>query len=185
MLYGLIVAVEIGFWLVLLAGLTVRYGLRRRRAGAVLLAAAPMLDVVLLAAGVLDLHRGATAGPQHGLAAVYIGVSVAFGPVLIRWADTRFAHRFAGGPAPVRPPKHGRAHAAYERGMWLRHLLAWAVGVGLLGLAALLVGGQRTAALRQIGTLWTVVLVVDFAISFSYTVFPRQEASNADTQAKL
>jgi hypothetical protein len=181
MLYGLIVAVEIGFWLVLLAGLAVRYGLRRRRAGAVLLAAAPML----LAAGVLDLHRGATAGTQHGLAAVYIGVSVAFGPMLIRWADARFAHRFAGGPAPVRPPRHGRAHAAYERAMWLRHLLAWAVGVGLLGLAVLLVGGQRTAALRQIGTLWAVVLVVDFAISFSYTVFPRREASNADTQAKL
>ncbi|WP_424326067.1 hypothetical protein [Gordonia sp. (in: high G+C Gram-positive bacteria)] len=34
------------------------------------------------------------------LARLYLGVTVVFGPRLIRWADARFAHRFAGGPAP-------------------------------------------------------------------------------------
>jgi hypothetical protein len=34
-------------------------------------------------------------------APAYLGFSVVFGPSVIRWADARFAHRFAGGPPPV------------------------------------------------------------------------------------
>lgn len=54
-----IVACEIGFWLVLLAGLLARYMLRRRRLGAVLLAGVPLIDIVLLALTVVDLRQGA------------------------------------------------------------------------------------------------------------------------------
>ena len=39
----------------------------------------PLLDLVLLAATVLDLRAGSTATFVHGLAAAYIGFSVAFG----------------------------------------------------------------------------------------------------------
>ncbi len=56
----------------------------------------------------IDLARGATAGFGHGLAAAYLGFSVAFGHGLIRRADERFAHRFAGGTAPAPRPRHGR-----------------------------------------------------------------------------
>lgn len=102
---------------------------------------------MLLGATVIDLLGGATAGVAHGLAAVYIGVSVAFGHRIIRWADVRFAHRFAGGPAPERPPRTGPAHARREREAWYRHLLAWTVGAALIGLALLLVGDlDRTEA---------------------------------------
>jgi hypothetical protein len=172
---ALIVAAEIAFWLVLLAGLTARYVLRRRRLGGLLLLATPLVDVALLASAVVDLRSGATATTAHALAAVYIGVSIAFGPSMIRWADTRFAHRFAGGPAPARPARAGRAHAARERRTWLRHLLAWAVGVALLFGARELVGDpDRTDALVQVAALWTLVLAIDFLISFSYTLFPRR-----------
>jgi hypothetical protein len=174
MLAALIVATEIAFWVLLLSGLTARYLLRRPRLGAVLLIATPLVDVVLLAATIADLRGGATAAFTHSLAAVYIGVSVAYGHAIIRWADVRFAHRFAGGPAPVRAPRSGRAHAAHERRGWLRHLLAWAVGGGLLLAGVAVVGdAERTEALLQTARVWTLVLAIDFLVSYSYTLFPR------------
>src|SRR5437899_3014186 len=103
-----LVACEIGFWVVLAAGLLLRYPLRRPRAGAVVLACVPLVDLVLLGATVADLRSGATAGVRHGLAAVYIGFSVAYGHSAVRWADGHFRHRFAGGPKPQGPPKYGR-----------------------------------------------------------------------------
>ena len=107
MIVAVIVACEIGFWAVLAAGLVTRYVLRRRRVSAVLLAAVPAVDLVLLAATVADLRAGAAPRVEHGLAAVYLGFSVAFGPAMVRWADVRFAHRWAGGPAPAPKPPGG------------------------------------------------------------------------------
>jgi hypothetical protein len=95
---------EVGLWVLLAAGLIARYLLRLRSVGAALLWGIPLLDVALIAAAAVDLHRGAQPGLIHGLAGVYLGVSVAFGPAIVRWADVRFAHRFARGAAPVRHP---------------------------------------------------------------------------------
>ncbi|MBN8880821.1 MAG: hypothetical protein J0H73_00705 [Salana multivorans] len=75
---ALIVACEVGFWVAILSGLAVRYLLRRPRLGAGLLIAAPVIDVVLLVLVAIDLLRGGTASWEHGLAAIYIGFSVAF-----------------------------------------------------------------------------------------------------------
>jgi hypothetical protein len=97
---ALIVACEIGFWVLLIAGLAARYLLRARTLSRVLLICVPLVDVVLLAATAIDLRRGGQAGFTHGLAAVYIGVSLAFGHQLISRADQRFAHRVLGGPTP-------------------------------------------------------------------------------------
>jgi hypothetical protein len=177
MLVGFIIGGEIGFWVLVLAGLVARYPLRRRRVGAALLASAPVVDLVLLVAATLDLRRGGQAGTVHALAAGYIGVSVGFGHQMIRWADERFAHRFAGGPAPAAPPKHGRAHAAHERAALLRHLLAWAVACGLMAAAIWYIGDAgRTRLFWQVIRWWTVVLVIDAAVSLSYTWRPRRLA---------
>ncbi|MCO5997725.1 hypothetical protein [Actinoallomurus rhizosphaericola] len=171
----LIVGCEIGFWVLLMTGLAARYLLHARRLGNVLLVGVPMVDLVLLAASVVDLRRGAPASPAHGLAAIYIGVSLAFGHQMIRWADRRFAHRFAGGPAPVKAPRTGRAHAARERGQWLRHLLAYIVGAAVLGVFTVLVGDvHRTLKLWAVMVPWGLVLAIDFVISFSYTIAPRR-----------
>ncbi len=177
MIYALIIASEIAFWLVAAAGLTARYVLHRPRLGGALLAAVPLVDAVLLTAAVIDLRGGATAHTAHALAAVYIGVSVAWGRDLVRWADARVAHRFAGGPAPAGPPRGGPAHARREREQWLRHALAWAVGATLLLGALGLVGDlERSAALLQVAGLWTLILAIDFVISFSYRLSPRPES---------
>ncbi|HEY7729737.1 MAG TPA: hypothetical protein VH950_02430 [Gaiellaceae bacterium] len=175
MLIALVIGAELAFWLILLAGLATRYLLRRRRLGLALLVATPVIDLALLAATTVDLRRGGEAALPHALAAVYIGVSVAWGQQIVSWADVRFAHRFAGGPPPGRPPRTGRRHAARQRREWLRHLLAWATGTALLGIGVLVVGDvDRTLALLNVAAVWTLVLAIDFLISFSYTIRPRQ-----------
>jgi hypothetical protein len=175
MLAPLIAATELTFWLLLGAGLVARYRLGRRRLGAVLLALTPAVDLIVLVASAIDLRGGTTATSWHGLAAVYIGVSVAFGPRIVEWADARFAHRFAEAPRPPRPAREGSEHARSERAGWYRHLLAYAIGAGLLLTAVAIVGDAgRTEALLQMLGVWSLVLAIDFAWSFSYTLWPRR-----------
>ncbi|MDQ0060661.1 hypothetical protein [Paenibacillus harenae] len=180
MITAFIIGCEIGFWVFVLAGLLFRYVFKLPKVGAFLLICTPLIDLALVIAAVTDLRDGAVATVMHGVAAIYIGVSIAFGHRMIRWADERFAHRFAGGPAPVGKPKYGREHAAYERNAWLHHLLAWAIGSAILyGMILFVDDADRTEAL--LGTLrtWSIVLAVDFIISFNYTVSPRKEKTKA------
>lgn len=94
---GVIIGCEVAFWVLILAGLACRYLLKWKKTGSALLLLTPVVDVVLLAVTVAHLRQGAEATFAHGLSAVYIGVSIAFGHGMVRWADERFAHRFAGG----------------------------------------------------------------------------------------
>ncbi len=161
MIIAVIVVCEVGFWVLLAAGLLARYGLRRPRLGAALLIGVPLVDLVLLVATVIDLRSGTVATSAHGLAAVYLGFSVVFGHRTIRGVDERVAHRFAGGPAPSKPPRDGVARVTYEWMTWLRGLAAWAIACGLLALAILLVGdGGRTAELASWIEGLTVGLVI-------------------------
>jgi hypothetical protein len=163
---------------VLLAvGLTARYLLGRRRSGAILLASVPVVDLVLLVATVIDLSRGATADFTHGLAAAYIGVSLAFGHSMVRWADQRFAHRFAGGPPPWRPPSRGSARARYEWREFAKAARAWAVSCGLLLAAMAIVGdAERTAALEDWIVRLTLILGIWALWPITNTLWPSKPA---------
>lgn len=140
MILAIIIACEIGFWVFLGAGLASRYLLNLRRLGAALLICVPLVDLVLLAATVVDLRLGATADFTHGLAAAYLGFSVAFGRGLIRWADVRFAHRFAGGPPPEPKPRYGRQRVIREWREFGKGFLAYLMACALLFGAIALVG---------------------------------------------
>ncbi|RSN34693.1 hypothetical protein DL990_10295 [Amycolatopsis sp. WAC 01416] len=144
---AVIAAGEIGFWVAIGAGLLARYLLRLKRTSTVLLALTPVIDIVVLVATVLDLQGGGKANFVHGLAAVYLGFSVVFGPSMIRWADVRFAHRFAGGPPP--PPKpRGREKARVEWREWGKCVLACGIAAAvLLGLIFLVGDGEQVAPL--------------------------------------
>ncbi|MFE3178072.1 hypothetical protein ACFXPA_33150 [Amycolatopsis sp. NPDC059090] len=133
-----IVACEVGFWVFIAAGLLTRYALRKQKASTVLLALVPVVDLVLLVITVIDLMNGAVPNLTHGLAAVYLGFSVVFGPSMVEWADVRFAHRFAGGPRPEK--LYGRAKTRKEWREWGKCVLACAISAGLLLLAIAVVG---------------------------------------------
>ena len=109
LLYGLIVGCEAAFWLVLGLALAARYLLKRERSSRALLLSLPVIDLLLLVFTAVDLKSGTPATHAHGLATAYVGFTVAFGGIAVRWADQRFAHFFAGGPAPLKPPALGWA----------------------------------------------------------------------------
>lgn len=154
-----ILACEIGFWVVLALGLGARYLLRLQRLSTVLLLCVPLLDIALLSFIAYDLFVGqAVADFAHGLGALYLGFTVAFGHQIIARVDGWFAHRFAGGPAPFTPPKSGIAQVRYEWGQWFRMLLCAVLASAVLGGIILLVGdASRTAELvGWIGRVWLV-----------------------------
>jgi hypothetical protein len=182
-LIAVIAACEIGFWILLAAGLVARYLLRWRKVGLVLLAAVPFVDLVLLAASVLDIHRGAEPSFKHSLAAIFIGVSVGFGHQTLKWADRWAAHYLGGGPRPVKPPKKGPERARRERAGWYRHLLAYGVGVGVMIALGVLSGRGYDAALGPAWT-WTIVLVIDGIVSFSYSFEGADPGAAEDAQVK-
>jgi hypothetical protein len=170
---ALIVGCEVAFWVVLFAGLAVRYLLRKPTLGLRILLLVPLVDIVLLIVTALDLRRGAIAGWEHSLAAIYLGFTVAFGHSMIRWADERFAHRFAGRPAPV--VRTGRQRALHEWKMWGLAVLACGIAAGLLWLGIVWIADPpRTQQLSgSMGSL-AMILAVWFIVAASYTVFPKK-----------
>lgn len=160
MLVLLIAACEIGFWVVLIAGLLARYWLKSPRVGAALLVCVPLVDLVLLAATVIDLRGGATATAAHGLAAAYLGFSVAFGHQVITNLDARAAHHFAGGPAPVAPPRQGPDRVRHAWQQWRRGAVAWAIACSLLLSAIIVVNDSGRTAQLTTWVLWLSVALL-------------------------
>ncbi|MCY7295065.1 hypothetical protein [Alteromonas sp. a30] len=123
----LILGCEIAFWVVLFLGMFARYVIGWPKFGLYCLYSIPLIDVLLFIVTVVDLRSGTTATFFHGLAAAYIGFSIIFGHGLIRWADERFAHRFANGPKPQAPPSVGWGNIKYELILFAKALLACAI----------------------------------------------------------
>ncbi|MFF3754945.1 hypothetical protein ACFYYH_31630 [Streptomyces sp. NPDC002018] len=175
MIVTLIVVCEAGFWVLLAAGLALRYLVGMRRLGAAVLLMEPLLEIVLLVVTAVDLKNGAEPDWKHGLAALYLGYTVAYGHYTVMWIDGHAAHRLAGAPPPVGPPRHGMARARHEGRLWLRTVLAAAVAITLLQLAVLYVGDDsRTGSLT--GWQFTALRVVGIhgLIALTYAIWPRK-----------
>ncbi|MEU6554665.1 hypothetical protein ABZ915_30985 [Streptomyces sp. NPDC046915] len=176
MIVGLVVACEVAFWVLLAAGLVFRYVFRMPRVGLALLLCEPLLEVVLFVVTAIDLRNGAEPDWRHGLAAVYIGFTVGLGHSTIKWADARAAHRFAGGPPPVRPPKYGAARAVHEWRVAGRWILAALVAMALLQAAVWYVGGAgETGSLREWQQRMLWLIGINVVIAGSYTLFPKRD----------
>ena len=172
MILGAIIACEIAFWVAIVGGLVARYALRRPRLGAALLIAAPVVDVVLLVLVCVDLLGGGTASWHHGLAAIYLGISVAYGHRMVAWVDTKYAQWFRGGQAP-----HKLYGAAYMRKCWAdaaRTAVAMLIALGIVQALIWVVGdAERTAALADFRMIIGIVAAADILWAVSYTVWPK------------
>ncbi|MFG2682706.1 hypothetical protein [Streptomyces sp. NPDC048392] len=180
MVVALIIACEIGFWVLLALGLGARYLLNLRRTSVFLLLCEPVLELVLFAVTAYDLKNGAEPGWEHGLAALYIGYTVAYGHYTIRRLDGHAAHRLAGGPPPARPPRHGMPRARHEGRLWLRTLLGAAVACALLQGAVWYVGDAGdVSSLRAFQ--WTALRVAGIhgLVALAYLIFPKKAPAGA------
>ncbi|MFD3805077.1 hypothetical protein ACFWSF_06730 [Streptomyces sp. NPDC058611] len=179
MIVALIIACEVGFWVLLAAGLALRYLAKRPRLGAAVLLCEPVLELVLLVVTTVDLENGAAPDWKHGLAALYIGYTVAYGHYTVKWLDGHAAHRLAGGPKPA-GAGYGTVRAVHEWKLWARTVVAAAVALGLLQAAILYVGdagdvssleATQYAALRVVG--------IHALIALAYTVWPKKPPAGA------
>ncbi|RJL22109.1 hypothetical protein [Bailinhaonella thermotolerans] len=185
MMLALIAACEIGFWVVLGAALAARYLLRWRTVSTVLLISLPVIDLILLAATVVDVRGGATASYQHALAAAYLGFTVMFGHRTVRWADQRFAHRFAGGPPPWKPPSGGWPRARYEWVFWIRLVLAYVITTVILAaLIRLIDDPSRTQALTDSiqGLAKVPLIAAIWPVSYTYSALRAQKTPDQESQ---
>ncbi|MGW8379701.1 hypothetical protein [Streptomyces sp. ODS28] len=186
MIVTLIVICEVGFWVLLAAGLALRYVARMPRTGAAVLLCEPLLELVLLVVTAIDLRNGATPGITHGLAAVYIGFTATNGHHMVRWADAHFVHRFRGGPRPAKPPRYGVARMKHEWKTAARWIGAAAIAAALLQLAAWYVGDpSQTAPLHAWQAKMGLVAGINFVIAASYTLWPKQApAGHRDEESR-
>lgn len=172
MLYFVIIACEIAFWVILFTGLLVRYAVQWPRVSTLILLLTPVVDVVLLAVATWDLLGGGTANLAHSLAAIYLGYSIAYGKRHIGKLDRKFQARYArkrGQPAPeFTDPEQSWPRSRRERSAWFRLLRMYLVLAALMGGAILLTGDPaRTQALHSPLIIWTLIVVIDGLVSFS------------------
>ncbi|MGI2278075.1 hypothetical protein [Staphylococcus cohnii] len=174
----LIIFCEIAFWVVILLGLVTRYILKQQKLGFFFLALTPVIDLILLITTVVDLMNGATAEMPHAIAAVYISVSLVFGKSMINWADDRFRYYvMKQGPKPYK--LDGLAYSKKYFKSWLKHLLSYIIGTGILHLLVYLINDKsRTEAMDGVIHIWTIVIIIDLIISISYFLWPPRKEKN-------
>jgi hypothetical protein len=173
---ALIIACEVGFWVLLALALAVRYLLKWRRTSVVLLLCEPVLELVLFVVTAIDLKNGAEPSWEHGVAALYIGFTVGYGHYMISWLDGHAAHRLGGGPKPVPPPKYGLARARHEGELWVRTLVAAGVALVLLQGAVWYVGDDGNVdSLRAFQ--WAAIRTAGIhgLVALAYLIWPKKE----------
>jgi len=187
-----IIGAEVAFWVFIALGLAVRYLLKMPRTSVFVLLLVPLIDVVLLIVAVIHMRQGATADLTHGLAALYLGFSIVFGHGMIRWADQRVAHRFAGGPPPKKSPKYGAARAKNEWLFAVRTLIAWGLAMGIVYLMVWLVGNAEVTGSLVASVVWAAKIPgICALIALTYTIWPKtpktsaQEAEAAEEAQRL
>ena len=170
-----IIAAEIAFWIVILFGLVARYILKKPKLSFFLFSLTLVIDSLLILLTAIDLKAGTPASISHGIAAIYIGVSIAYGKTMISWADEQFQLWFLKtGDKKVRLT--GSAKGKHEIKMLIRHVVAFLIGTGLLSIMALYIGSKSdTSSLFQVMKVWGIVLTIDAIISISYVIFPSQK----------
>ncbi|MGM8216269.1 hypothetical protein ACLIA0_11925 [Bacillaceae bacterium W0354] len=170
-----IVACEIGFWVFIIAGLVTRYIFNQKKVGLFLLAMTPVVDLILIIVTGIDIYQGAVPTIAHGIAPIYIAISIIFGKSMIKWADERFLYYVKReGAKPVR--RIGIDHAKHSMKGSLQHVLAFIIGGAMLLFMIYYIGNNTdTMALQETLKVWGVIVIIDIVISISYFIWPREK----------
>lgn len=178
----LIILEEIYFWVFILLGLVTRYFLKKEKLSILLFGATPFIDLILLIFTVFDLKNGEKATFGHALAAIYIGVSIAYGKQMIKWADIHFQYYFF--KIDNRPAKlFGIERGKKEMHGFFKHVIAYITGgTFLVGMNFFLKHSTNTENLMTVFRIWSIILGIDFLISFSYILFPTRKKIDDSSQ---
>lgn len=175
MLTFFIILAEISFWIFILLGLMTRYIIKQGKLSIWFFGATPLIDFTLLILTIFDLKNGADATMAHGIAAIYIGVSIAYGKQMIKWADIKFQYYFL--KIDNRPAKlYGMERGKKEIRDFFKHLIAYLIGGTFLwGMIYFLGNKTNTENLMNTWRIWSTILGIDFIISISYLLFPTKK----------
>lgn len=157
-----IIAAEVAFWMILFGGLALRYVVRVRRLSSFMLAAVPLVDLALLVLIAVDVMRGAQPTRPHAFAALYLGITIAFGHYIIQSTDAWFRHRFAVGPEPFKAPKGSVAEVRALWHEWFRVVLAGVIGATCLLAMIALEGWHLPTSIDDAAThpYWATLLLL-------------------------
>lgn len=191
-----IIAAEVAFWVLLLAGLALRYLVRAWRLSTLVLACVPLVDLALLVLVAVDVMRGTPPTRSHAFAALYLGITVAFGHHIIQRTDAWFRYRYAGGSKPLKAPKGSREEVRAIWGEWFRIVLAAAIGATCLLVMIALEGWHIPASTDAAAThpYWATLLLLPIITAVWFLAGPafagrgdptrdRQSATVADPTA--
>ncbi|MFJ7662673.1 hypothetical protein ACIQXW_09745 [Lysinibacillus sp. NPDC097162] len=170
-----IITAEIAFWIVILIGLVCRYRFKKPKLSIIFFALTPVIDLLLVLLTAMDLRAGTPASISHGIAAVYIGVSIAYGKTMITWADEKFQQWFLKLPIEKKRLT-GLAKGIHEIKMLGLHVIAYVISASLLYAMIVFIGELTdTSSLLQVMKVWGIILIIDAIISFSYIIFPNKK----------
>ncbi|UBH08042.1 hypothetical protein [Macrococcus armenti] len=170
----LIIAAEILFWVFIVLGLVTRYIFHKEKLSVLLLSCTILVDLFLIIAATFNLHQGGTAEITHGIAAVYIAISIVFGKDFINWADEKFKVLYL--KETPRPKIYGNQYAKQYLKSFFKHIIAFLIAYGLIYLM-LVVANNPSSLNNLMGVIriWKFILFIDFIITISYFIWPKKE----------
>lgn len=157
-----IIGAEIAFWVFVLGGFSLRYIVRAEKASTTALALVPFVDLVLVALVTTDLMLGGEPSRVHAVAAVYLGITVAFGKPIVRRTDQWFRYRFDGGPKPTKPKKGSREEVRALWVEWFRLLFGFVIATICILLMTVFDGTGIPASVEEASgsPFWSTILLM-------------------------
>ena len=110
----------------------------------------------------------------HGLGAVYLGFTIAYGRRIVRWADVRFAARRGGVPREAAPTLYGNEKVRHEWKETFRWWAACVLSMSILGLCVAVVQNDAESPVFY-GWIARLALVGAAAtiIPLAYSIWPK------------
>lgn len=163
MILGAIALLEVLFWVFLVLGLLIRYALGWQKVSITLLILTPLTDFVQLILAFFDIANGSNPNFLHGMAAFYIGFSIAGGQQVVRSLDVYFDRRFNKGQKypPVTTNKSNLDKLSEARHEWRRAALA-----GVIALAIMLVLTYLAGFSKSFWMIYWIIVVIFTVITW-------------------